>query len=372
MRDLLLLARIVFVVCFTQTGQLYAENEIDEDLSVGVITALTGPLAEYGAAMQNGIELAVSEQPERFQGIKFIYEDVGYEAGRAVLAFRKLRSVDKVNLIYSFGVHLSRSLAPLAKSYKLPLVAQSIDPLITRNNDYVVRFFNESDQYARALTSYVRQKGYKKIGVVLAHDSYLEDVLVHIKRVLKPDESIVIIDQYQLGQVDFRSTVSKVKGGDFDVIGVLLGSGQIGPFYRQYAQQRVVTPTFGSNLFESTSEFEASRGAMQGAVFANNVVRPWFRLRYRKRFGDESQITFAAMAFEFALVVAEVRAASTRDDTAEQLIAVLERVPQKLDAATGRLRFRNKPGVGRFFESTLVVKQLEPDGRQKVALTYLP
>jgi ABC-type branched-subunit amino acid transport system substrate-binding protein len=56
---LLLLA---FVLIFSNISQSFAE----EKFKVGVIAPLTGPLAEYGLAAKNGIELAQTTRPESF------------------------------------------------------------------------------------------------------------------------------------------------------------------------------------------------------------------------------------------------------------------------------------------------------------------
>jgi len=47
-----------------------AEELLDQEkLKVGVILPLTGPLAEYGMAARNGIELARKEYPELFHDL---------------------------------------------------------------------------------------------------------------------------------------------------------------------------------------------------------------------------------------------------------------------------------------------------------------
>ena len=54
---------------------LLSQTFADEPFRIGVIAPLSGPLAEYGLASQNGIELARSQHPELFNHIEFIYEN---------------------------------------------------------------------------------------------------------------------------------------------------------------------------------------------------------------------------------------------------------------------------------------------------------
>ena len=349
----------ILLLFFSIAPALNAEQS--DKFKVGVITAMTGPLAEYGEAMENGITLAKERNPDLFTNIQFEFEDASYNAHKAVLAFKKLHLTDKVNAIYSFGVHLSKSVAPLANSYKLPLIAQSVDPSISINSNYVVRFFNHAGQYARLLTGYIKENNYKKIGIVYVQDSYTVEVLNHFKK-YKPDSATIIMeDDFQPGQTDFRSTITKLKHLDVDIIGVLLSTGQAGPFHKQLHEQELNVQTFGTNFFESSSEIEASQGAMNGTVFPNNIVSNKFRKNYRKRFGIESQLTFAALAHEFALTIGE-RFNSQPQLRGAKVIEALEQSPIRKGSAVGDIRFLNTKDGGRFFESTLVMKTIK-DGK---------
>ena len=60
---------------------------------VGVILPLSAKAAEYGQAMQNGIELLLSDREKDGKRIEFIYEDVQYSPKLAVGAFNKLRNI---------------------------------------------------------------------------------------------------------------------------------------------------------------------------------------------------------------------------------------------------------------------------------------
>jgi len=71
-------------------------------LRVGVSIPLSGPVAEYGEAVRNGITLAIKQNPKAFKSIRFIYSDNRYDPKTAVSTFVKHKTADHIQLLYSF------------------------------------------------------------------------------------------------------------------------------------------------------------------------------------------------------------------------------------------------------------------------------
>lgn len=352
--------RISFIVF---TLLLAPSVEADQTFKVGVILGLTGVYSEYGQAMQNGIEMARSEQPELFNNINFIYEDVALNAAMAALAFKKLAAQDQVNLTYSFGVHLSKAVAPLAEQLKIPLVAQSIDPSISIDSDFVTRFFNSAQEYAELTSNYLEKNSINNIAIVVSEDSYLTEVYNQLKNQLPNSIKINFIEYVSPTEKDFRSIISKIRGNKHKAVGVLLSGGQIAPFYKQLNEQGISIKTFGSNIFESSSEINESHGTMEGAVFPNNYVYPEFTQKYLEKFGNTSQITFAACAYEFAKLIA-LTASDDPDLRGEQLVNKLRQTSRLSSTATSWIQYTYTITGGHYFKMPLVLKTIK-DGRVK-------
>ena len=96
--------------------------------------------------------------------------------------------------------------------------------------------------------------------MVLTENSYLSGILAGLEKALPKSASVSVIGEYQPGGSDFQSAVTKLKASEFDAVGVFLMSGQIAHFYRQYAEQGVSLPTFGTDFFESYTEVKLSNG----------------------------------------------------------------------------------------------------------------
>lgn len=66
-----------------------APTLVAEPFKVGVIVPLSGPLAEYGMAIVNGITLAKEQYPEKLKSRDFSIEDSAYKTTQALAAFNK-------------------------------------------------------------------------------------------------------------------------------------------------------------------------------------------------------------------------------------------------------------------------------------------
>jgi len=75
------------------------------EILIGTIQDLSGPVSAYGKQARNGIQLRVDEINEQGgvhgRKLRLIAEDHGYDPKRAVLAAQKLASQDKVFAVVS-------------------------------------------------------------------------------------------------------------------------------------------------------------------------------------------------------------------------------------------------------------------------------
>lgn len=360
---LIRLSLIVILACFSPFIGTAAPQ-----LKVGVILPLSGSTAEYGTALKNGIDLAQSNFEKARNNIEFIYEDVEYSVPRAVAAFYKLVTQDKVALIYVWGVPFCEALAPLAEARKIALVGQCVNSTLTKDRKFVLRFMNHSEQYMKTFLEYAKTKSWKKVAVVYSENSYIVDLLKALQRVSEDGLEITIVDSYQPGQNDFRSTLAKLAPSKFDVLGVFLASGQIPNFYRQMRELNVNTPTFGTNFFDSIGEIKLAHGAMAGAIFSNNYFSSEFLASYENAFRNSSQVQWAALSYEFVhfLTLAQSRMGSY---SANEVISALRTSTPEPTGAVGPFRFVQDDQAGDYFEFQLAMKMVE-DKRTSFLVYY--
>lgn len=328
-------------------------------LHVGVVLPLTGPVAEYGVATKNGIELARLEHPQQLQGIEFHYEDSQYEGSKALSAYQKLKSSDGASVIYVWGYGPSQAVIPVSEKDKFPVIAVTAERSISLNRKYSVRFCYHIETVAEALLAALRKQNIKKIGIVKAELAYMNGLLEHMQKNLLPGESAEIVDNYQLGENDFKSSISKLKSKKFDAVGIFLVSGQIAQFYRQARQLGLNEKTFGTDFFDSIKEVRDAKGAMTGAVFAAPYADSDFVKNYVNTHGNDYQVAWAANGYEFAVLTAKLFGNSPDTINPDD---VINRYKSSTDTQGTATTFKfNESAEGSGFDFKVVARKVEQD-----------
>ncbi len=333
---------------------------------IGLILPLSGINADYGQALRTAIEMARKDHLERYRNIELRYEDAQYDPKLAITAFQKLAAVDKVDLIYVWGVSFCKAVAPLADRYRLPVIGQCVDPQSSRGRDYFIRFQNYTDQYMRTQIEFLAKQKIRKIAVVLTENPYLEELFEALKRSLFPGQELEVVERIHPSEMDLRHVVTRIRTGHYDAIAVFLHTGQISQFYRQASEQQMKLPSFGSNLFESKTELESSHGTMNGAWVVSNQISDSFLRRYRAETGSENQIGFASLAYDFGEVVAQLFSVK-KEWTPQSVRDAFQDLAPREGMAAGSFQFRDSPEAGKYFEFKLVVKRVSGVGFETVS-----
>jgi branched-chain amino acid transport system substrate-binding protein len=353
---------MVRLLSFIFSLLLFSINAFAQENStfkVGVILPLTGAVAEYGVATKNGIELAKKEHPELFSKVQFIYDDSQYEGKKALSGFQKLKNSDGVSLVYIWGYGPVQAVAPVAETDRFPVIAVSAERSISLNRKYTLRFGYHIEMIANSLLDYFRAHSIKHVGIVKTELAYMNGLLDAIKKNLKSDETMDIVDTYQPSDTDFKTTITKLRTKKFDAVGVFLIGGQISQFYRQSKQLDLKLNTFGTDAFDSMKEAQDAQGAMTGAVFIAPYADSGFVQRYVKTFGNDLQAAWAANGYEYALLTAKLFGEKQEKLTADQ---ILERYKSsdKEQGETATYKFNESP-EGSGFDFKVVARKIEAD-----------
>jgi ABC-type branched-subunit amino acid transport system substrate-binding protein len=158
------LALLAFVAAYSQAVSA-------EPFRAGVIVPLSGPLAEYGAAISNGIILA-QETAGTVSKCEFIVEDSAYKTTQALSALHKLQTANKVDLVYVFGGPMGEALAPVAESKRMPLIIDHIDGSAVAGKKFSVRYANSKRELGRTLVASLEKRQVRRVAIVAVDNQY--------------------------------------------------------------------------------------------------------------------------------------------------------------------------------------------------------
>lgn len=290
---------------FTLAGA-QSKGVTDAELVLGLITDLSGPVANYGKESRNGMNMAVDEINAKggIQGrkIKLLVEDNGYEPKRAVLAAQKLVTQDGAFAILGhLGTATNMAALPFLIENKvfnfMPQGASSglYDPPSPYKVALAPSYFSMS---ASTIDYMMKKKAYKRVGVIYQDDDYGREAFEGVEAYLKAKGTpLVEKTSYKRGATDFSSQMAKLKAADCDLV---FNASTLREFIGSVGEARKIgfNPDFLGTAANYSQQVPLLGGAamegVYGATFIalpyaddpNPAVRDWFAA-YKKRFNED-------------------------------------------------------------------------------------
>ena len=290
---------------FTLAGA-QSKGVTDAELVLGLITDLSGPVANYGKESRNGMNMAVDEINAKggIQGrkIKLLVEDNGYEPKRAVLAAQKLVTQDGAFAILGhLGTAANMAALPFLIENKvfnfMPQGASSglYDPPSPYKVALAPSYFSMS---ASTIDYMMKKKAYKRVGVIYQDDDYGREAFEGVEAYLKAKGTpLVEKTSYKRGATDFSSQMAKLKAADCDLV---FNASTLREFIGSVGEARKIgfNPDFLGTAANYSQQVPLLGGAamegVYGATFIalpyaddpNPAVRDWFAA-YKRRFNED-------------------------------------------------------------------------------------
>jgi branched-chain amino acid transport system substrate-binding protein len=203
------------------------------EIVIGSIQDLSGPLAGFGKQVRLGMMLRVDEVNEQGgvngRKIKLLVEDSGYDPRRAVLAAQKLVNQDK---IFAMVAHIgtAQNMAAMPVQFQknvvnfFPVTAarEMYEPFHKLKYSFAATYF---DQMRQAVPALVKEKGAKQICTMYQDDEFGLEVFRGAEAGLK-DAGLQFaeVTTYKRGATDFASQMQKLASAkcDFVVMGTII------------------------------------------------------------------------------------------------------------------------------------------------------
>jgi branched-chain amino acid transport system substrate-binding protein len=233
-------AGLLTAVCFAVAmGAMPAAAQ--EELRIGFIAPMTGPFAQVGKDMNDGLNMYMEEVNGNFGGtkVKIIVEDSQAKPDTAVTKAKKLILEDHVQMFIG-GVLASEgyALAPVSTAEKTVYVSSiaAADDLTQRqlgNYPYFIRTGWTSSQPHQPLGQWACDQGYKKIIAVAADYAFGYEVVGGFQKVFEDCGGKIVQKIWPpLGTKDFGPYIPTFKS-DADAVFSLM----VGPMPLQFPKQ---------------------------------------------------------------------------------------------------------------------------------------
>ncbi|MCI4430713.1 MAG: ABC transporter substrate-binding protein [Burkholderiales bacterium] len=204
-------------------SQGVSKNEI----LIGSIQDLSGPLAGFGKQVRLGMMLRVDEINEQGgvngRKLKLLFEDSGYDPKKAVLAAQKLVNQDKIFLMAGhIGTAQNNAAMPVQFEKNvinfLPVTAarEMYEPFHRLKYSFAVTYY---DQMRTFLPRIVKDKGSKKPCTIYQDDEFGLEVVRGAEAGLKGiGMEFAEKTSFKRGATDFSSQVARMKAAECDLV----------------------------------------------------------------------------------------------------------------------------------------------------------
>ncbi|MCW5612351.1 MAG: ABC transporter substrate-binding protein [Rubrivivax sp.] len=305
-----------------QATQGVSKNEI----VVGSIQDLSGPIAGFGKQVRLGMIMRVDEANElggvNGRKLRLVVEDSAYDPRKAVLAAQKLVNQDKIfAMIGHIGTAQNMAAMPVQfeknviNFFPVTAAREMYEPFHRLKYSFATTYYDQMRVY---LPELVKQKGAKKVCVVYQDDEFGLEVLRGTEAGLKAaGMELGERTSFKRGATDFSSQVARMKsaGCDFVALGTIIREtiGVIGE-----SRKTGFNPTFmGSSAAYTDLIHKLGGPAMNGLYAAMAVQHPYldeaaqpirhWATKYKTKFNEDPTVF---SVYGYNAVDAFIRAAS--------------------------------------------------------------
>lgn len=297
-------------------------------VKIGFINSITGPEAPIGENLTNGVTLAIEDLKKKKIDVELLKEDDTGKPQISMSAMEKLAGQGVAGVVGPYTSACANAVAKLAEKYKVPLLvpAAAKEEITRQNLKYVYRLNAPADQYASSLIDAAMTMGKPKtIAFIYENTDFGTSTVKTAKEyIAKKGIKIVADESYSKGSPDYRSTLTKIKAQNPDLVFMVSYVADAILLMRQSREIGLQPQAFlgggaGFTTVQFAKEKEISNNVFSTTQWTDDVSWPGakdFFNRYKAKFGKEPTY-HAACAYQAMIIMAETaeKAAGDREKT---------------------------------------------------------
>ena len=215
------------LACTLALAQNSNQGVSKTEITLGSIQDLSGPIAGFGKAVRNGMNLRVDELNEQggINGRKIVLkvEDSAYDPKKAVLAAQKLVNQDKIfAMVGHIGTAQNVATFPVLfeknviNFFPVTAAREMYEPVNRLKWSFAATYY---DQMRVAAPKLAKEKGAKKVCTLYQDDEFGQEVMKGAEEGLKgAGMSLAEKTTYKRGATDFSSQIAKLKAENCDMV----------------------------------------------------------------------------------------------------------------------------------------------------------
>jgi ABC-type branched-chain amino acid transport systems, periplasmic component len=350
----------LIAVAVAAAAGLIAATAQAQEVRIGLLTTLTGPLAPLGQHVRDGFNLAVEQAGGKLGGAetKVIVEDDQLRPDIAVQLATKLAEREKIQILTGviFSNVAMAAIKPAVEN-QVFFISPNAGPSQLAGKQCTPWFYStawQNDQPHEAMGAHLQAEGVKKVYLIASNYTAGKDAMHGFKRAYK---GTVVGESYpSLNQLDFAAEISQIRAAKPDAVYVFLSGGMGVNFTKQYAQARLASEipmysAFTVDAITLPAIGDAAVGTFQSNLWNADLKIPAnekFVAAFQKKYGYLPS-NYAAQSYDTArLIDAALRLTSGKVDDKKAFAQALKNA--KFESVRGPFAFNsNNFPIGNFY-----------------------
>jgi branched-chain amino acid transport system substrate-binding protein len=192
-------------------------------VKIGFINSITGPEAPIGESLTNGLELALEDLGKKGVKLQVLRQDDTGKPQVSMSALEQLATGDDVAMVVGpYSSACANAVAKQAQSYKVPLLipVASKEEITKQGYDWVFRLNAPAHNYADSLIDAALTYGKPKTIAFIYESTDFGSSVSSLGKdyATKKGLKVVADEAYQKGAPDYRSTLTKIKAQNPDLV----------------------------------------------------------------------------------------------------------------------------------------------------------
>jgi branched-chain amino acid transport system substrate-binding protein len=329
---------------------LQASPAAAEELTIGMITTLSGPGAGLGVDVRDGFNLALEHLGGKFGELdaKVIEVDDQQKPDVAVQLTERVLSRDGADIVTgTIWSNLALAMLPAVARAEKIYISPNAGPSQLAGPQCNRHFFNtafQNDAVHEATGKLVADAGIGRVWLLAPNYPAGQDALRGFRSAYDPSGGEVVDEVYtQLGQLDYAAEIAAIQAAQPEAVYFFYPGGMGIAFLKQWAQAgigdqvKLYASAFSVSQDILPAVGEAALGVESAAHWSPDLeegVNPRFVEEFQARYGRIPSL-FAAQGYDTALFIDAAAKAAGSTDT-DALIEGLEQAT--IDGTRGAIR----------------------------------
>ncbi len=336
-------------------------------VKIGVINSTSGAEAPIGETINNGYILAVEDLKKKGINVELIREDDTGKPQISMSAMEKLATRDNVaGVVGPYTSACANAVSKLAEKYRVPLLVPvaSKEDITRQGLKWLFRLSATTDDYAAILLNMALKLGKPKSVAIINENTDFGTSAAKSAKAFAEKNGLKIVaeEAYAKGSPDYRSTLTKIKGQNPDLV-FMVSYVADGILLMRQAREVGLQPQaflgagagFGNPAF--AKETDISNNVFSSTQWTEEVTWPGakeFAKRYREKFNKEP-VYHSANAYASLMIMGETAAKAGGDR--EKIRAGLD--SGKWNGIMGEVKFQDYDGYNNQNKHPMLVEQIK-------------